>query len=312
MYFPYLRGKQFELIAIRELVESGLMNDSIIPVIEPIKPSTTLLKTLSIFARHKKRIAVIHNPQVGNFTDEYTSLNDPAYKHDFQGLLQDKHIINAHILNQNSPDEIASLITSGFKKEDLLLVHKNPDFIDIYQEQFHDVSPAYNLVPYDINFKRKVRSNKVLLADRFPKLPRNVDYLKVDDQPFSEDHLFFPDEGYIAFSDFSIVGEDFTETGFAPMAVAIHIVYLDNDHALRIKHFVSDSNEDISDPAGKFYEALHKLMTWEKKQAQQTEAIDILRQHYHDQTYPGLGSLKKLSIMHHIELISRFLDGGNP
>lgn len=31
MYFPYLRGRQFELIALRELVEDGLIGENIIP-----------------------------------------------------------------------------------------------------------------------------------------------------------------------------------------------------------------------------------------------------------------------------------------
>ena len=38
MYFPYLRGRQFELIALRELLENDLIGDKIIPIIEPIKP----------------------------------------------------------------------------------------------------------------------------------------------------------------------------------------------------------------------------------------------------------------------------------
>lgn len=29
MYFPYLRGRQFELIALRELVEEGVLSSSI-------------------------------------------------------------------------------------------------------------------------------------------------------------------------------------------------------------------------------------------------------------------------------------------
>ena len=32
---------------------------------------------------------------------------------------------------------------------------------------------------------------------------------------------------------------------------------------------------------------------------------------YHEQTYPGLGVVKRLSIMHHLELMGQFLDGEN-
>lgn len=30
---------------------------------------------------------------------------------------------------------------------------------------------------------------------------------------------------------------------------------------------------------------------------------------YQNQVYPGLGTVKKYSIMHHLELMSRYLDG---
>ena len=46
MYFPYLRGRQFELIALRELLEGKRISEKVIPIIEPVKPSSTLLKTL--------------------------------------------------------------------------------------------------------------------------------------------------------------------------------------------------------------------------------------------------------------------------
>ena len=37
MYFPYLRGRQFELIALRELVEKDVLSGRIMPIIEPVK-----------------------------------------------------------------------------------------------------------------------------------------------------------------------------------------------------------------------------------------------------------------------------------
>lgn len=43
MYFPYLRGRQFELIALRDLVDKGVLSDKIIPIIEPVKLSSTLM-----------------------------------------------------------------------------------------------------------------------------------------------------------------------------------------------------------------------------------------------------------------------------
>lgn len=68
MYFPYLRGRQFELIALRELLEGKRISEKVIPIIEPVKPSSTLLKTLKTFVKNDREIAVVFNPTVGDFT----------------------------------------------------------------------------------------------------------------------------------------------------------------------------------------------------------------------------------------------------
>lgn len=90
------------------------------------------------------------------------------------------------------------------------------------------------------------------------------------------------------------------------------IVYFENDNSLRIRHFVSDSNDDITDVAGKFYEAVSKLYEWyitENQERQLTMGLNTLLEHYKNKTYPGLPTLKKLSVMHHLELVGRYLDG---
>ena len=86
------------------------------------------------------------------------------------------------------------------------------------------------------------------------------------------------------------------------------IVCFDKDDSLRVKHFVSDSNDDISDPAGKFQEALSKLVAWNETKQLDTVAMKEFEDLYHREAYPGLGTVKKLSIMHHLELIGRYLD----
>ncbi|HAF31177.1 MAG TPA: hypothetical protein DCG75_19230, partial [Bacteroidales bacterium] len=98
--------------------------------------------------------------------------------------------------------------------------------------------------------------------------------------------------------------DNYSETGFLPYAVAIHLSYVDNDKKIRIKHFVSDSNDDASDIGGKFVEALKKLVNWcVEKNIPDTIAISQFKELYRTGHFPGLGSIKKLSIMHHIELV---------
>ena len=148
------------------------------------------------------------------------------------------------------------------------------------------------------------------MDDKFEKQERNSDYQDTTDEFFSEDHIYYSEEGFEGFADYSIVGDEFSEKGFAPYAVAIHVVYFADDMTLRIKHFVSDSNEDPRNPALKFYEAVSKLTNWyrsEKPNVHLTLGLKTFMEHYDNQTYPGLGTVKKLSLMHHIELLSKYL-----
>lgn len=70
-----------------------------------------------------------------------------------------------------------------------------------------------------------------------------------------------------------------------------------------VKHFVSDSNQDVSDIGGKFSEAIHKLVTWCNQNNINTKAVEVFKDLEARGHFPGLGTLKKLSIMNHIELI---------
>lgn len=122
--------------------------------------------------------------------------------------------------------------------------------------------------------------------------------------------MYFKDDGNPGFADYSVIGDEYLEGGFAPYAVAIHIVYFAKNGEQRVRHFVSDSNEDIANPAKKFYEAVSKLATWYKtkpKPVELTLGLKTLLDHYDNQTYPGPGSVKKLSLMHHLELMGKYL-----
>jgi Txe/YoeB family toxin of Txe-Axe toxin-antitoxin module len=57
------------------------------------------------------------------------------------------------------------------------------------------------------------------------------------------------------------------------------------------------------------YEAVSKLFDWKRENDINTYGLNELIKHYRNETYPGLGTVKKLSIMHHIELMSQYLAG---
>ena len=303
MYFPYLRGRQYELLALKELANKNLISNSIVPIVELIKDTSTLQTTLKTFSSKNKPLALIVNPSVGEFAKNCNHIE--KFCELFDG---NQTIIPSMLMSQSSYQTIGILEDNLVANNNILSVLSSRDYVNDYKNIFNETKPKYTLCADERTIRREVEGNKILFEDKFNKLSKNADYN--GDEFFSDDHLYFKNEGFIGFSDYSIVGSDYSEGGFAPYAVAIHIVYFDNKNILRVVHFVSDSNSDISDVAGKFYEAVIKLEKWFKngQEKQRTSALTILLSHAENGYYPGLPTIKKLSIMHHLELMSKYLD----
>ena len=303
MYFPYLRGRQYELLALRELAKQKLQGNNILPIIEPVKNTSTLQASLDEYKKAGLPIALIFNPMVGDLVGKQ-ELIKPLCE------LLGGVIVPAIIIRNNVIETIELLRSYGATLPKVLAILPDRDALSIYERAFSSAPPQYTLFPDERVLRHRIKQGKVMLDDKFNKQPKNADY--PEDEFYSDEHLYFKEEGYDGFGDYSIIGMDYSETGFAPHAVAIHIVYLDNEGALRIRHFISDSNEDISDTSGKFYEAIEKLANWyyAGQERQRTMGLSLLLQHYENKTYPGLPTLKKLSIMHHLELIGRQLGNG--
>ena len=309
MYFPILRGRQFELLALRECVKEGILSNEIIPIIEPVKVSSTYTKTIDAFIKQDKKIAIIRNPQVGVWAKDLLKESNNIIKEEIVKQFENENIISSFYVIPSLKNDLAiSKTNSEVGINSMIFLLKNPDYLDIYYDVVGSDNPLYNLIPDRGDFRRRILQNRIICEDHFPKQTRNIDYINKNDEFFSADHLYYNSDGYNGFSDYSVIGEEYNETGFAPYAVAIHIVYFDNNKNLRIAHFVSDSNDDISDPARKFSEAAAKLVEWNKTKQLKTKGIQALEETYENSTYPGLGVIKKYSIMHHLELMSLYLD----
>ncbi len=309
MYFPYLRGRQNELIALRELINNDKLSTHVIPIIEPVKVSPTLLSTMNAFNKMGRELVFVINPQVGTYELDSNKEKYSALVDNIQKAVDSPNIFRGLIFDNNISDNVEQLTRAGVPYSKMVSICLNSDKIDSFQLAFSENSPKYNVIPYSPAFRRVRKGGRVMIDDKFTKLPHNNDYLECTDEFFSNDYLYCYEEGYSGFSDYSIVGKEYSESGFAPYAVAIHIVYMDSNNELRIHHFVSDSNDDTSDPAHKFYEALSKLVEWNSEKGLNTLAMQTFEAMHKDETYPGLGVVKKLSIMHHIELLGDYLDG---
>lgn len=295
LYFPYIRSKQFDLLGLKELTERQLLHPSVIPLIEPIKDSAALKRTVASFVKHGQPLAIIHNPEVGEFDRSQDKL------HSIEELKLTPTILPAFITNEQFTGSLISgkhnlLITNRYEGADL--------------KQIEALASQYEITQIVIEDPRLLpTSPAVRLNDPFTALKNVEDYLYDDDEFFSDDHLFYLEDDFKGFADYSINGAVYYEKGFPAKAVSLHIMYVDAYQNLRIKHFTSDSNDDYANPGGKFLEAATKLARWYQKYQDQlilTYGLSELLQYHQQQKFPGLGVIKKLSLMHHLELVSAY------
>ena len=80
MYFPYLRGRQNELLCLRELLEADRLYSSIIPIIEPVRCSSTFFTTIKKFTEADRKIIIIMNPKVGKFGSDYEEMKKKGWR----------------------------------------------------------------------------------------------------------------------------------------------------------------------------------------------------------------------------------------
>lgn len=320
MYFPYLRGRQNELLCLRELLGAGKLGDKIVPIIEPVRFNSTLFITLTQFIEMHRSIIVIANPKVGSFNKEYTDMKkkigeerEDAKKVKLQKtldryieILNDNRIQKAYIVDKKI---ITEILNGNNNLNKLILINFEEGNYQYYEEYGELLKARLTLIPKDEDFKDEVDGETVVLEDGYIKAKRNADYIESPDEFFSRNHVVYKKRGYMGFSDFSMVGNEFEENGFAPLAIAIHIMYFGKKSELRVHHFVSKSNASISDPARKFEEAVDNLLSWEHFDSiPKTIGLNRLVECYNMGKFPGLGMIKKYSLMHHIEMMGEFLE----
>lgn len=308
MYFPYLRGKQFELLALRELCSvMGENREKISPIIEPVKNTSGLINCITELRKNQINFNVIINPSVGEMKGRSLEILTklrwklPDYDN-FQLAVIVDHSVDYRELLEN-------VLAAEFEAPRFSFIHNETE-VDIghIQERFSVAGPIVNNV---INLKRAgfryhrafEMGTRVSLYDYFGSLPKNADYLHQQDSNFSDEYKFYKDEGFSGFGDFLTIGDIYMDSGRLPWAVAVHISYVDEQGRIRVKHFVSDTNDDPTDVAGKFSQANAKLVAWANNQNVNTIAVNRFRELQAAGHYPGLGTIKKLSIMNHIELM---------
>jgi hypothetical protein len=311
MYYPYVRGKQFELLMLREMAPQ-IAEWRFTPVIEPVKKNFPVFKrALDELCDNNCNFVLVANPFVGDMRHDSSSLIDEIIDNHLAEY--ENFSIGIHLSSENTLDHAnqlldrfnrpVSIIHNGFsegKKLSELIVEKGSDI------QEHIFIEKQNSRLYRNHF---AQSKRVLVEDGFINR-KNREY--PESELFSELYLTYEDLGCQGFGDFLMVGSEFNDGGGPAYAIAIHLTYVDPDadDAIAIKHYVSDEVDTPKNPGGKYLQALKKLyndVTAHGSLIFRSNAVNEYLQFYEDRHFPGLGYTKKLSMQHHLELMAHVL-----
>jgi hypothetical protein len=301
MYLPYLRGKQFELIAARELsenVSSALFK----PILEPVRQNLSpLIRTVKHL--NEKGIAplIIVNPSVGDFSNSYQSLIDGLQDHEMEYL--------PCVAIRGGKSDIAKEVIQSLNREFALQITDGIDKGSIEISRDAEMTIADHDSPPTALSQL---NNLILLGDFFKKQKRNADYLS--ESSFSHLHATYSNQGnVIGFSDYTVIGSEYSESGGPAYVVTIHISYINEERfdEMFVRHYSSSDDGTPTDPAGKFAEALGLLMSDVNNPTSffyPSTALDEFRKLDSSGHFPGLGQVKKLSMKHHIETVCNYLE----
>ena len=308
MYYPLLRARQFELIALRDLTKEGILEDYIIPILEPVKEShNNLSLAISQFEKYGQQAYKILNPEVGE------KPGDSEYHLNYINELEGDTLIPAFYYRKNKSYIEEKIQT--YNLSNVMLICQND--ISNEDDDFRNIANAPEITFITVNdpgrnrsldrFIKSLNKSYIRLDDLFEKQVRNSDFLDIQEHRFSEEHLYYDQEGYSGFSDYTVLPSEFADGGSTPRAVVIHLTYLNERNQIWIRHFTSDTNDSIANIQGKFAEAATKAVRFCREHNLSNSAILELENYYNHQHYPGLGVVKKIAMKNHLLIIQQYL-----
>ena len=297
-----------------EIRESGAVH----PVIEPVRDiasGPTLLRNLAALAEKRVACTVVINPEVGDMkgtsrTTELLAQLEPIF------AANSRMRVGIQLSKEGDVRELLGILEGSNRRYVADLFYGTAV---ISEETMQRIARACDVAVHLAEDKNSVRRYRktfsgpstVLLRDNFAKQERNQDYYPLEESIFTEDNIFFREDNYIGFGDYQTIGEPFKEGGSLPRVVAIHLTYQrPSDEAIFIRHFCSTPNGSSADTAGKYLQAVSKLVSFADQLGLNNSALRTFRSHLDQQTFPGLGVIKKLSIQNHIHVAIGALQRG--
>ncbi len=311
MYLPFLRGKLYELKAIKEYIDEGYGKENgrhIMPIIEPVKKDRRpLVSCMEAMGKAEMPFAVVLNSRTGDY--EKATFDVPSFLSEEK--IKDISWAPAFEVNGNANvDAIESAIQQYGLKSVMLVFFTNVDLDDVrIRGLVNNNAVAYiaaiNLTqrPPIISGLKETGKHIITIEDCFPEKAPNNAYRDIPDEFFSDTFSYYKSLfGLYGFSDFTALARNFREGGVLPQVVAIHMTYLKSDKVVNVHHFLSDSRNGSNNIREEFKEANDKIPPFYEDKPSTLAVRQIS-----GMGYPGLGAIKKFSVKNHFELMSRIL-----
>ena len=206
LYFPYLRGKQAELMALREFSQNcSSLLPFVLLVIEPVKDDSSFLeRSAKVMMENGMKFSIVLNPKSGDFEGLNTFFLESLSAELRDGIGQ-KWFPAIFCWDGGIPEHFS------FPAQNSLLVFQGrieySNRIKSYLESPHlsfildgtEKSRGFSNYLLSLEGKKVVR-----LDDNFRGQPRNADYANVPDELFSETPWYFKKDGYTGIADYTV------------------------------------------------------------------------------------------------------------
>lgn len=306
MYYPFLRAKKHELLALLAIPSNVF--DTVLPIVEPVTMSTQALSSYRNLANAGRPFILITNPAHGGVKpDEVQRLLVREALREHSGL------VLAYLIEKNfSMDAAKAFLAENLNHKKAFVFRATPRPAEV--TNLVNELRSHSEVEYLVFDERRLHTSRafdwhprrVILNDGFDRKEKNADYEA--DSPFPTYIDDIAKMGFAGFGDYLIIGDHFREGGGIGYVVTLHLTASEGPEIV-VHHFSSDSDSEVRGlPQAKFQEACRKLVTSPIARAlPRTTGLEQYLEWDQEAHFPGLGLPKQASMQHHIEMMSRFV-----
>jgi hypothetical protein len=308
-YFPFLRGKREELFALKHLA-TRIANSTgaVCPIIEPVKDNGITRSCLEVYAERKMPFVFITNPLHGDYKGDENTL---YANYTLTGPLADYETFHpALYVGRETTVLEANRFVENYKNMPFRAVIYTGEPADEGVRHWctTDLGLYYHIAMdgrVSASFLRNIpQARRVIIRDHFNRQERNSDYPA--SEHFTDWNTTQGNKDGFAWGDYSIQGDHYThDRGGPAYAVTLHHIHRsEDDDSLKISHYISDDQETTANPSGKTIQAVKKLVAdLDGLIPNDTVACATYRDMAESEHARGLGHMKRLAILHHLEIM---------